>query len=56
MLNPISKMFGSLASRAGIEPVSRREREATYCNSTELSGTDSTLRQLENSRELLLDS
>lgn len=34
----------------------RREREATYCNSTELSGMDSTLPHLEDSRERLLDS
>jgi hypothetical protein len=37
-------------------PCRRREREATYCNSTELSGMDSTLPHLEDSGERLLDS
>ena len=36
-------------------PCRRREREATYCNSTELSGMDSTLPHLKDSRERLLD-
>ena len=31
-------------------------KEATHCNSTELSGMDSTLPHLEDSRERLLDS
>ena len=33
----------------------RREREATYGNSKELSGMDSTLPHLKDSRERLLD-
>ncbi len=33
----------------------RREREATYCNSTELRGMDSTLPHFKDSRERLLD-
>ncbi|MDX6528794.1 MAG: hypothetical protein QOH41_1084 [Blastocatellia bacterium] len=37
-------------------PCRRREREATYCNSTELSGMDSTLPQFKDSRESLLDA
>src|SRR6266849_3470738 len=37
-------------------PCRRREREATYCNSTELSGVDGTLPHLKDSRERLLDS
>jgi hypothetical protein len=37
-------------------PCRRRDREATYCNSTELSGMDSTLPHLKDSRERLLDS
>jgi hypothetical protein len=36
-------------------PCRRREREGTYCNSTELSGMDSTLPHLKDSRERLLD-
>jgi hypothetical protein len=36
-------------------PCRRREREATYGNSKELSGMDSTLPHLEDSRERLLD-
>src|SRR5258705_11049986 len=39
-----------------LNPCYRREREATYCNSTELSGMDSTLPHLKDSRERLLDS
>ena len=37
-------------------PCRCREREATYCNSKELSGMDSTLPHLKDSRELLLDA
>jgi enterochelin esterase-like enzyme len=37
-------------------PCRRREREGTYCNSRELRGMDSTLPQLEDSRERLLDA
>src|SRR6266704_933416 len=37
-------------------PCRRREREATYGNSTELRGMDSTLSHLKDSRELLLDA
>ena len=33
-----------------------REREATYCNSTELSGMDSTVPHSKDSRGRLLDS
>jgi len=33
----------------------RRESEATYCNSKELSGMDTTLPNLKDSRERLLD-
>ena len=36
-------------------PCRRREREGTYCNSTELSGMDSTLPHLKDSRVRLLD-
>jgi len=35
-------------------PCRRREREATYCNSMELSGMDSTLPHLKDSRESLI--
>jgi hypothetical protein len=37
-------------------PCRRREREATYGNSKELSGMDSTRPHFEDSRELILDS
>jgi len=50
----IAKMLRKLASRTGVEPVSRREREATWCNSRELSGMDSTLPHFKDSRERLL--
>ena len=43
-------------SRTPIRRGRRREREATYCNSTELSGMDGTLPHLKDSRERLLDS
>jgi hypothetical protein len=36
-------------------PCRRREREGTYCNSTELRGMDSTLPHSEDSEVLLLD-
>lgn len=39
-------MLWIVASRTGVKPCRRREREATYCNSTELSGMDSTLPHL----------
>ncbi len=35
-----------LASRTGVEPCRRREREATYGNSKKLSGMDSALPHL----------
>src|SRR6266550_2278784 len=37
-------------------PCRRREREATCCNSKELSGMDSTLPHLKDSRVRLLDA
>ena len=37
-------------------PCRRREREATYCSPTELSGMDSTLPHVKDLRERLLDS
>jgi len=37
-------------------PCRRHEREATCCNSMELSGVDSTLQHLEDSRGRLLDA
>jgi hypothetical protein len=37
-------------------PCRRREREATYGNSKELSGMDSTLPHLKDSWERILDS
>jgi hypothetical protein len=52
---PAFKVLRILASRTGIEPCRRRERGATYCNSMELSGMDSTLPHLKDSRERLLD-
>jgi hypothetical protein len=49
------KMLKNVGARTG-NPCRRREREATYCNSKELRGMDSTLPQLSDSRVRLLDS
>jgi len=38
-----------------LNPCYRREREATYCNSMELRGMDTTLPHFKDSRERLLD-
>jgi hypothetical protein len=43
-----------LASRTGVEPGRRREREATYCNSMELRGMGSTLPHFEGLTGILI--
>ena len=43
-LQEISRTDSRLASRRESNPCRRREREATYCNLTELNGMDNTVR------------
>ena len=56
---PTQSAAGGVRLRIWIETISlavcRCEREATYCNSMELSGMDSTLPHFKDSRERLLD-
>ena len=52
---PYRKFVGYWRPVRESNPCRRREREATYCHSTELSGMDSTLPHLKDSRERLLD-
>jgi hypothetical protein len=51
----LTKCWGFWRPVRESNPCRRREREGTYGNSMELSGMDSTLPHLKDSRERLLD-